>query len=109
MPQFAVPYRHGAEDTEESNDKPSLIIPLVTKQNSDQPMISAGPEFVPVTQYVYCEVGNEVLNNFPFLNTVDRLLRELLGGMDGGCAIMQIVWHFRIMYIYIFIYIYIYQ
>jgi hypothetical protein len=51
MPQFAVPYRYGAGDTEENNDKPSLIIPLVTKQDSDQPMISVGPCHGDTTRY----------------------------------------------------------
>jgi len=34
-----VPYWHEPEDTKESHDKPSLIILLITKQDSDQTMI----------------------------------------------------------------------
>ena len=51
MSQFVVPYRYETEDPKESHDKPSLIIPLVRKQDSDQPLISPGPCHGDSTRY----------------------------------------------------------
>ena len=51
MSQFVIPYRLEPEDPKENHNKTSQIIPLVTKQNSDQPMISAGPCHGDTTRY----------------------------------------------------------
>jgi hypothetical protein len=46
-----VTYRDEPEDPKESHDKTSLIIPLVTKQDSDQPMVSPGTCHGDTTRY----------------------------------------------------------
>jgi anthranilate/para-aminobenzoate synthase component II len=46
-----VQYRRDPEDPKESHDKMPLILPLVTKQDCDQPMISPGPSHGDVTRY----------------------------------------------------------
>ena len=46
-----VLYRREPEDPKENHDKMSLILPLVTKQDCDKPMISPGPSHGDATRY----------------------------------------------------------
>jgi hypothetical protein len=48
-----VSYRCEPEDPKESHDKLSLILPLVTKQDCDKPMISPGPSHGDATRYQF--------------------------------------------------------
>ena len=52
-------------------------------------------KYLLVTQYVHCAVGNKVLNNIPFYNTVDPVMTTV-GRWVGGGEIMLIVRHFRV-------------
>ena len=69
-----VPYRHEPEDRKESHDETSLKVSLVTKQDSDQPMIYPGPCHGDTTRYqvltvVLLLLGRDVVTICKWLQT----------------------------------------
>ena len=77
MSQFVVPYRQ-REDPKESHNKTSLILPLVTKQDSYKPMISPGPSCGDATRYqvltaVLLLLGRDVVSIGKWLQTSVRI------------------------------------
>ena len=64
---WSLPWRH-----KEISGYDSVVAAAGTWSRDNWYVSTDIVKFLPVTQCVYCEVGNKVLNIFPFLNPVER-------------------------------------